>query len=158
MKDHFVNVLNKLDFMSGQIEESEKKLRKLENLEDELKTNTETIINQSKIISELREKIKKLTSVVERGNKRTYSSVVCGSSPTVNSTANRPPKRVRPEINAPKEPILVIKPNADVTGEEVQKLVKDVVNPIDDPVTTMRQTAKGNLIVHCTDHSVIETV
>lgn len=158
IKSHFENVLKTIKEMSEKLENLEKLTEKCENIEKLVEDQTKKISEQNDEIAKLREKVNKLNEQAQRVNKRSYSSVVSSSSQYIDLT-DKAPKKVRQELRENKQPILVIKPNQSETEtKDIEKLIKSVINPKTDPVAEMRQTARGNLIVHCNDHDSLVTI
>lgn len=151
---------------------------RLKVLEEILKEHTNTIENQQKIISELKNEIEsnKLTkfhdncsetpfqSAKSNPKKRTFSEVAknwnVDATPTTH-TIKRVRETNRYEFFADKkdlEPILVLKPIQSKESESMKSDVQRVLNPKDDPVLSLRTTSRGNVIIKCDSHEKIEEV
>lgn len=104
---------------------------------------SKVIREQSKIISEL--KLSKLSDNLERNSKKLYSHIVGDSSLTAYQ-AEKATRKVRKKVQQrPNGPILVVKSKSGANVDEVQIIVKNNLNPLTDPMMSLRQTAKVTL-------------
>ena len=46
-------------------------------------------------------------------------------------------------------PVLIVRPRSDIVKGSIIRDVRATVNPINDPVLKMRETARGNLVLEC---------
>lgn len=147
-----------------------KLLSKLSEIEAIVKENSEKLDNQEKIIVEIQKSNKiceqKLTvNKTPLGiniNKRPFASVLQDNSLTNLSDNDTPIRRSKiPKTTAVKQvydPILIVqKSNTDSTIDVGDK-VKQTLNYLTDPVASIRSTAKGKVIVKCTDQTSVTSI
>lgn len=161
--NHFGDVLKSLQKVLDKCENTEKIMKeKCENLakiEIIIETQNKKIESQTASINELRTNVSTLSKKLGANGKRLYSDIVCDKTPLSSATSTRASKK--PKENASKkenDPILVIKSKTGANTTELSKIVTQTVNPASDPVHDLRQTAKGNLILKCNNHEVLEQV
>lgn len=134
--------------------------------------HTKIINDQSKQINELKSIAKSMCTPKQiavhssvNNNKRTYASIskqwheMC---PTPVSTRNIETSVRRSRIsNIQKrklDPILIVKPNEQIEVKDIESQIKNVMNPLSDPVKSIRQSSNGNIVITCTTDDDIDVV
>lgn len=140
------------------------------DLKNMVNEHAKLISEQNKVISELKSSVLK-TNAKETpsisANKRRYADVInwADESVTPVSTKDSAVKRQRRLENnsvvkdkKSYDPLLIIKSKDQNSAGNMKSDIKKLINPMNDPVRNLRQTAKGNIVVHCKDHNAVEEI
>jgi len=141
------------------------------DLKNVVNQHTKIIEEQNKVISELKTCINKPSeslTPVPSSNKRKYSDLLNWAdempSPIIVDKSDSV-KRRKPNLNnnvvkdkSLFEPVLIVKPDKEKNIEKMKKDISKIINPKNDPVKKLRQTARGNLVIQCNDHSAVELI
>lgn len=55
-------------------------------------------------------------------------------------------------------PVLVIKPKENECDKDIGDEIKNVINPLNDPVTSMRRARNNKIVIQCNDERSVETI
>jgi len=151
--------------------------KKIENLEQLIQILINKQTDYEKEIERLKNKPSVTSpfmspSVNANAIKRKWTDLIGSDSPVATSPRNNKVQRKELHTQSPlllrkkqnEVPILVIKPkakDAKITENDqklMQEQVKSAVNPLNDPVKSLRFSAKGNIIVQCTDAASIQSI
>lgn len=88
--------------------------------------------------------------------KRRWNDIAreCSDSTPKDNVVVDTAKRVKQSIlsvNKNSEHVLIVKSKSDENKARVTDAVKGAINPLTDPVKRLRQTAKGDVVIHCKD-------
>lgn len=148
-------------------------MKRLQTLETIIAYQTEKISEQSSAIDQLKLMLNQSSVQKLQPNKRLFSDAArqwsedCvtprtinnfGTSDTVKKSAKR--RKQDKSINEDRkgDPIIVVKPSNESEVNDIRREIKKIINPTRDPVKTMRESAKGSIIISCDDHSVVDTI
>ena len=135
-------------------------VRKITVLENVIAKQNEQITEHSKLLLHLKSLA---TNVMTPRNetpkrKRTFAEM-CSGTPHINETpvtvfnSNKNSKRPRNNIISERkaDPVLILKPKSDINAKDFTNEIKKIINPVKDPVKSLRVTATGKIVVLCKD-------
>lgn len=174
MASSLTDIATRLKVLEAIIKGHTDSICKQELVINELKKEISSGNNQNKENNNL----SAYTPIQTNRNKRPYSSVlwseimqtpVTHSNTDASESVNKRRRIENREKNVKSnnlfkdkekyERLLVIKPNdIDSDMNDMKSDIKKIVNPKDDPVKTIRTTAKGNIILKCNDKESLEIV
>lgn len=142
-------------------------LKKLDSIEKKMSENTEKLIQHDEKLIEIQKtcEIRRnffQTPVIDNSNK----SVTSGKRPMAeiireswaDQVSERTPKLRKTSVIIPQEkydPIVVIQTTNEDDRKELEKKVRKVLNPTEDPIQGTKTTANGKVLVHCNNHAAV---
>lgn len=91
-------------------------------------------------------------------SKRPWSAMSTATDSDI-PTQSQPAKRKKDEsVLRKKDPIVICRSKDEGNKAELKRIVRGTVNPLNDPVKYYRETARGDLIIHCNDHSSVDVI
>lgn len=142
-------------------------VKKITVLENVIAKQNEQIAEHSKLLMHLKSLANNVmtprTETPKR--KRTYAEM-CLETPHLNETpvrvfnSNKHPKRPRNDsVNERKaDPVLILKPKSDMNAKDFTNEIKKIINPVSDPVKSLRVTATGKIVVLCKNNDAISEI
>lgn len=133
------NMMHKILSLEKRINENSVKLNKIEN-NKQINSNGATVLNSPQPRSRLADVL---------------SGIMDGATPPSKTTRR---DRTNAEYKVNEEPVLVVNSTDETEKKSLLQAVKSNLNPLHDPVTKVRCTASGKVIVHCSSKDAIDSV
>lgn len=131
--------------------------KKLENIESLLVFYDDKFKKYDKLLDEIHKNTgKPVYSFNSQHVKRSFAQTVLNchdtpecSSPTT-SSLETPLKKAKKSVILKQKPAIIVKPkDAAKSRDEIKKSIKSIVDPKIDPVSNLRETKDGNIIIEC---------
>lgn len=144
--------------------------KRLDEMQKVISEHSSEINAQSDRLSELCSIANKnmLTPSANNSNrKRSYAAVSrnwaedCATPLTSNdglTSAKRSRRNIESMQRKLPEPIIIVKPKQNVEKSSVMSDIKQVINPISDPVKCMRDTTNGNIVITCKSQGDVSAI